>query len=198
MEEALEVLKLLVENSNNSCKWLDRIDYKGLVNLLRYKQCPAEIAYKIFVIVDHLIVNDTNDEKFTFEFVKSCELVPVIWTLKNEYYGFVINILSNLATMSDFKKDLEPYVHNIFISLKYQSNNYHLYQFIYNWFSSQNFEIRESKDQLIVSILGESTETDEKIIDLESLLWLQLIRNNELRVPLRILEHDNHHTKSIR
>jgi hypothetical protein len=40
-EESLEVLRILIEQSGAECKWLQRVDYKGLVNLLRLRECPS-------------------------------------------------------------------------------------------------------------------------------------------------------------
>ncbi len=50
-----------------------------------------------------------------------------------------MNIMSNLALDSNLKQFMSKYVHNIFLQLQYDSNDYMLFTFMYNWFSSQNF-----------------------------------------------------------
>lgn len=66
-----------------------------------------------------------------------------------------------------------------------------LYQFVYNWFSSQAFEIRNSRDSLIIRVLSKSKDEDPKTIELEAAIWIRLVENNEVTVPRRIVEHEN-------
>jgi len=68
------------------------------------------------MILDHLIYAD-HDSNCTFTLVKSCELLPALWNLKNIYNGYVLNIFSNLACSESFKADISPYVHRIFMTL---------------------------------------------------------------------------------
>lgn len=96
LEESLEVLRVLVEREKEDCRWLREVDYKGLVNLIRLKDCPEELIPKVLIIVDHIIYMDVEDE-LTFELVKGCELVPILWTFRERYFGLVMNILANLA-----------------------------------------------------------------------------------------------------
>jgi len=107
-------------------------------------------------LIDHLIFSDEND-KYSFGFIKNCDLLPTLWSLRKDYLGYVLNIFTNIAYSRQFKSDLNPYVHNIFITLKYESNNILVFNFIYNWFSSQDFEVLESRDKLILQLLRDST-----------------------------------------
>lgn len=59
--------------------------------------------------------------------------------LRDDFYGYVMNIFSNLALNKDIKAYLNPYIHRIFMSFHYAKNDLLLYNFVYNWFSSQFF-----------------------------------------------------------
>jgi hypothetical protein len=181
---------VLVERAGAESKWLREVDYKGLVNFIRMKDCPEEVIPKVLVIVDHVIYIDTSDE-LTFELVRGCEVVPIIWAFREQYFGLVMNIMVNLACQEQYKQDLDPYVHLIFLNVSLTNKTYLLYQFINNWFSSQAYELRTSRDQLIVKILADSAENDRKTVELEAAIWIRLVENNNLAVPRRIVEHDN-------
>lgn len=117
-------------------KFIDIIDYAKMIHILTIKNFSSKIKEAILSMIDHLIYRD-EDDKYSFGFVKNCDLLSNLWTLRKDYLGYVLNIFSNLAYSSQFKSDLSPFVHSIFLSLKFDANNILYYNFIYNWFSSQ-------------------------------------------------------------
>jgi hypothetical protein len=111
-----------------------------------------------------------------------------------------MNIFCNLATDRELKKELTKYVHNIFSGIRYHPNERITYNFAYNWFYSQQFEIITSLEKLVIQMLEESKATDKACIDFECMLWYRLAerRNNEIAIPLRIIEMDHPLSKAIR
>lgn len=93
------MLQYLVEQADRRSKWLQRIDLKGFVNLLRERDCPIDISLKILLIIDHLIYLDNSDADFSFELVRGCELLPVIWGIHKVHFMVISNIICNIATM---------------------------------------------------------------------------------------------------
>lgn len=101
-----------------------------------------------------------------------------LWTLRDDFPEYVMNIMCNLALDENLKPLLEKYAHNVFLKLRLDQNDFIFFTFMYNWLSSQDFEIRTSKDKLMVQSLAESEQKDEKGVELECMLWYQLARHN--------------------
>lgn len=64
--------------------------------------------------------------------------------------------MANLASMEDCKSDLDSYVSLIFLNVNMSKQISLMNRFIYNWFSTQKFEIMNSRDNLIINILSRS------------------------------------------
>lgn len=118
----------------------------------------------VLVIIDHLIYKDTEGY-FTETLIKEWELLSILWPNRDAFPTYVLNIMCNLALDPKLKPFLDKYVHDIYLNLNLNidSNPKMLYDFIYNWFSSQNFEILTSSDKLMVMILRDSEQKNPKI-----------------------------------
>jgi hypothetical protein len=94
--------------------------------------------------------------------------------------------------------DLDSYVYLIFLNVRLTNQVSLVNRFIYNWFSSQDFEIRDSRDNLMIKILTKSEETKTKIVEEEAAIWIKLIEVNKLTVPRKVVEHDNPNSDYLR
>lgn len=149
------------------------MQYRRMVDLLSIKSCSVEIKESILLIVDHLLYVDEKGD-ISYHLVKECDLIDRLWGLRESSYSYIMNIFCNLALDESFKSELSSYLHRIFINLKYNKADRFLYTLAYNWFHSQEFQIRTSLEKLILMQLRESEETDEKIVGYECMLWCRL------------------------
>lgn len=114
------------------------------------------------MVIDHLVYKD-SEGYFTETLVKEYEMLDIIWPLRDTFATYVMNIMCNLALDPKLKTSLNKYVHEIYLNLNLGCNAKMLYDFVYNWFSSQNFEIITSNDKLMVMTLRDSEQNNPKI-----------------------------------
>ena len=139
--------------------------------------------------------------------MRGCELLPVIWAIKEDHFLIVSNIICNIPTMQQFHEDMAPYLHHYFLAFRYDKSSYLLLHLMYNWLFAKEFRLGTSQDRLIITFLQDFKHRqramqpefkDEKAEGLESLLWLSLIAANDIEIPSYVLEYDNPNSQKLR
>lgn len=88
--------------------------------------------------------------------MRGCELLPIIWAIKEKHFLIIANIICNLALMEDFHQDMAPYLHHFSLAFRYEKSPFLLLQLMYNWLHAKQFDLASSQDKLILTFLQEN------------------------------------------